>query len=292
LADSFESQASSPESFLLIAAIFFESHLLAVRGLPAFPTAVLEALSQLLIALCASAAVPPHGPFASAFEYPLTREASGFDEQVAMSAFVRALASAFESHLSTPPPVFPAAFCLAALHLSCACEGLPMTSSEERGPLGLEMLEKATVWRMYHAAAEESGDASFEATAGDSEPVPLERAHIAAIADRQRGEQHAPHGMWEAGGPALRGLQQGVTAAQEVGEAGLVRGLRELAVRRPAVAHDDPAVAGAEDRGGLHVAAAGLDGVDRHGARDEDPEPPQAACHLPPRLNERMVTPP
>src|SRR5713101_7984517 len=43
----FESQPSSPESFLPIAASIFPSHLLAVRGLVAFPIAVLVALSQL-----------------------------------------------------------------------------------------------------------------------------------------------------------------------------------------------------------------------------------------------------
>jgi len=65
------------------------------------------------------------------------------------------------------------------------------------------------------------------------------------------------------------------------GETGLVRGVRELAVRRPAVADHDAAVAGAEDRGGLAVAAAGLDGVDGHVARDEDPEPPQPPADFP-----------
>src|SRR5439155_23361761 len=68
------------------------------------------------------------------------------------------------------------------------------------------------------------------------------------------------------------------------GETGLVRGVRELAVRRPAVADHDAAVAGAEDRGGLGVAAAGLDGVDGHVARDEDPEPPPPPADFPPGL--------
>src|SRR5438552_5839207 len=77
------------------------------------------------------------------------------------------------------------------------------------------------------------------------------------------------------------------------GETGLVRGVRELAVRRPAVADLDAAVAGAGDRGGLGVAAAGLDGVDGHVARDEDPEPPQPPADFPPGLvggNDRTAT--
>src|SRR5437870_5822229 len=51
LAASFESQPSSPESFLPIAATIFPSHLLAVRGSPAFPTAVLTLLSQVLMSV-------------------------------------------------------------------------------------------------------------------------------------------------------------------------------------------------------------------------------------------------
>ena len=66
-----------------------------------------------------------------------------------------------------------------------------------------------------------------------------------------------------------------MTAAQQVGEAGLVGRLRELAVRRPAVADDDAAVARAEDRRGLCIPAAGLDRVDGDVAGDEHPEPPE-----------------
>ena len=78
---------------------------------------------------------------------------------------------------------------------------------EERGPLGPEMLEEATVQRMRDAPGEEPGGAGVEAAERDGQPVPRERARVPAIAERQRRQEHATHGAWEACGPALGGVQ-------------------------------------------------------------------------------------
>ena len=68
------------------------------------------------------------------------------------------------------------------------------------------MLEEATVQRMREAAGEEPGGAGVEAAERDGQPVPRERARVPAIAERQRRQEHATHGVWEASGPALGGL--------------------------------------------------------------------------------------
>jgi len=69
------------------------------------------------------------------------------------------------------------------------------------------MLEEATVQRMREAAGEEPGGAGVEAAERDGQPVPRERARVPAIAERQRRQEHATHGVWEACGPALGGVQ-------------------------------------------------------------------------------------
>src|SRR5438477_175438 len=136
-------------------------------------------------------------------------------------------------------------------------------------------------------AGEEAMGAPLEAADGDGEPMPDELTRVPPLPDRERREQDAADGVRKAGGAALRDLEQAVTAAQEVRETGLVRGLRELAVRRPAVPDDDAAVAGPEDRGGLRIAAAGLDRVDGDVAGHEHPEPPEPPADLPARLVRR-----
>ncbi len=143
--------------------------------------------------------------------------------------------------------------------------GVPQTG-EEREPLGAQVLKEAAVWRMHHMAGEEAIGARLEAAEGHGEPVPGERARVPAIAKCERPQQHAAHSVREAGRPALGGLEQQARAAQEMRKTGLVGGVRELAVGRPAVAHEHAGVARTEDGADLRVAAAGLDRVDRSGA--------------------------
>jgi len=92
--------------------------------------------------------------------------------------------------------------------------------------------------------------ARLQATERHPQSVHAERPARPPAAQRQRAQQQAADRVGEARGPALRRLEQVVRAAQEVREAGLVRGVRELAVGRPAVAHEDAGIARAEDRRG------------------------------------------
>jgi len=97
---------------------------------------------------------------------------------------------------------------------------------------------------MGDAAREEAVGARLEPADRHREPVPDELARVPPLPDGECREQPAAHGVRKPGGAALRDLQQGVTAAQQVRETGLVRGLPQLPVRRPAVADDDAVVAG------------------------------------------------
>jgi hypothetical protein len=88
---------------------------------------------------------------------------------------------------------------------------------EERGTLGAQVLEEATVRRMGDAAGKEAVGARLEAADGDGQAMPRERARVPAIADRQGRQEQAAHGVREAGRAARGGLQEAVTAAQQVG---------------------------------------------------------------------------
>src|SRR5262245_7494642 len=70
------------------------------------------------------------------------------------------------------------------------------------------------------------------------------------------------------------GLQL-VTAPEHMIETGLMQRLFELPIRRPAIAHEDAAVLGPQDRGGLVKAASGLNGIDGCRGGRIDPEPLQ-----------------
>lgn len=74
------------------------------------------------------------------------------------------------------------------------------------------------------------------------------------------------------------------TAAQQMGETRLVRGLRELPVRRPAVALQHAGIVRAEDGGRLGKAPPVLNRIDGRVAGGEGPEPVIVAADLPARF--------
>ncbi len=103
----------------------------------------------------------------------------------------------------------------------------------------------------------------------------------AVVAQRERGEHQSAHRVGDTRLAGAGVFEQLVAAAQQVREAGLVGGVGEAAVRRPAVALDHPCVAVAEDAGGDVVAAAGGDPVDGHPVAGEDPQPRLGAGDAP-----------
>ena len=115
---------------------------------------------------------------------------------------------------------------------------------------------------------------------GDGHAVGRHGARVVAVAQDQR---LAEQGMDRAGESRVRMiLAQEPGTPQQVRQTGLMRGVRELAVRRPALSHEHAAEVRAEDRGGFRKAASFADRIDRGVGRREGPQPVQAAGHAPP----------
>ena len=119
------------------------------------------------------------------------------------------------------------------------------------------------------------GEAGDELPADDGQSMRGDDTGVVAVADVERVLQDHLHVRGEGGVRMIGGDQS--TPAQEMGETGLMRGGRELAIRGPAIAHQDTGKVRAEHRGGFREAAAGLNAIDRRVRRRKGPQPLQAA---------------
>ena len=113
-------------------------------------------------------------------------------------------------------------------------------------------------------------------------PVPRDRPGVPPVANAERLLQRDLHlaGKLRAG----MILAQVATPSQQMRETGLMGGRGELAIRRPAIAHQHAGVLGPEDGGGLGKAPAGLNGIHRRLRRGEGPQPVAVAVDPPARF--------
>ena len=127
--------------------------------------------------------------------------------------------------------------------------------AEDRFVFGRQMdREAAGVSQAAGVPIEETAEAIHIAAAGDREPVVADDAARVPIARGEGGPEQAidSSGKW------MMGMVQHhrATATEQMRETCLMRGARELAVRRPPVALQDAVSVGAEERGGVRTAAA------------------------------------
>src|SRR2546426_7782523 len=105
----------------------------------------------------------------------------------------------------------------------------------ERRPLGPQVPQEAPVRGMGDSAGERAIGVRLQAVERNAEPAALEFATLTPLAQRQLCARRSSRRTAWGGArrPALRRLEQEVGATQEAREAGLVRGVRELAIGRP-----------------------------------------------------------
>lgn len=119
----------------------------------------------------------------------------------------------------------------------------------------------------------------LEMAARDGDPVRRDRVLAPAIAHPQGLLEDAAD-AWRKG-PLLMIADEHATAAEQMREAGLMNGVLKLAIRGPAVAHQDTVEVCAEHRGGLIKAAAPLNRVHRRLRCGKAPQPLQMAADFP-----------
>jgi len=110
-------------------------------------------------------------------------------------------------------------------------------------------------------------------------PVRGDTAVLIVVANTERVLEDPLDLGREAAFPMI--LDEDATAPQQMRETRLMNRLREAAIRRPAVAHEDAGEIGAEQRRGFRKPAPGLNRIDRRVRRRGRPQPLQPRVHFP-----------
>jgi hypothetical protein len=125
----------------------------------------------------------------------------------------------------------------------------------------------------------------FEVAASDGDAARRDRALAPAIVNPQRLLEDTADAWRE--GPLLMIADEGATTPEQMRETRLMDRVLKLAIRRPAIAHQDAVEVGAEYCSGLIKAAAPLNRVHRRVRGGKAPQPLQATADFPARFIRR-----
>ena len=151
--------------------------------------------------------------------------------------------------------------------------------AEDSREFGREMRGESMAVRQRTGRGEEVGEPRHQMPTGDRGAVRGDVTGHDAIADVECVLQHRLDVAW----PGRSRMRLGNLAASpdQMREAGLMRGLSELAIRRPAVADEHAVELGAEHGRRFVEPAPVLNGVDDGARRGKHPQPPESSAHLP-----------
>jgi hypothetical protein len=122
----------------------------------------------------------------------------------------------------------------------------------------------------------------LEMSTGDRDPVRRNESTVASIADTQPMLKNLLNPRCKC--PVTVILDQQPTSSEQMSQTRLMHGVRESAVRRPAIAHENTRKLGAEDRGRFFKAAPGLNRVHRRVRGRKAPQPLQMPPNFPTRF--------
>jgi hypothetical protein len=147
-----------------------------------------------------------------------------------------------------------------------------------------EVAQQPAVGRVVGRPGDELVDLGVQAVGLGGQGRPVQGAGLVGGAQRQGVLQEAAHRVGGLGLPRDGVADELAAAPEQVRQAALVGRGGELAVGRPAVAFQHPAVALAEHHSGVVVAAAGGDPVDGDALADKGPQPRPPAADPPASL--------